>query len=203
MEPARPNSPELWRFRWKGDIFQEAGVVPSGKRLISLLLIRVDALHRGCFLPNVRDTKQKDVRSKPFDEVTTSVNQRVSCASGRLLAAACGGAERSLPTGPGGWRPGLGPPARLRWGSAVGNREKIKLTLSGLGKMAPDGVETAVLFWVHLGTWAALAPGLGARTHSFAADSRSGRRSAVAIFPLCGSASGRPFGWDRDLGHIN
>lgn len=67
--------------------------------------------------------------------------------------------------------------------------------------MAPDGVDTAVLFWVHLGMLAALAPGLGARTLSFAAHSRSGRRSAVAIFPLYGSVSGRPFGWDQ--GHIN
>lgn len=93
------------------------------------------------------------------------------------------GAEWSLPTGPGRCRPGLGPPVRWCWG------EKIKLTLSGLGKMAPEGVETAVLFWVHLGTGAAPVPGLGTRTHSLEADSRS----TVAIFPLFGSASGRPF----------
>lgn len=65
--------------------------------------------------------------------------------------------------------------------------------------MAPEGVETAVRFWVHLGTGAAPVPGLGARTHSLEADSRS----TVAIFPLFGSTSGRPFGWDLDPEHIN
>lgn len=147
---------------------------------------------------------RKDVTLEPSDELTTSVNQRSSCASGRSLAAVCRGARWGPPIGPGRCRPTLGPARPVVLGSAVGNREKIKLTLSGLGKMAPDGVDTAVLFWVHRGVWAAPGPRLGARTHSFAADSRSGRRSAVvAMFPLYGSVSGRPFGWDRDQGHIN
>lgn len=61
----------------------------------------------------------------------------------------------------------------------------MKLTLSGFGKIAPDGVDTAVLFWVHLDMFDVFRPGLRLSMLIFFVESRSGRRSiVVAIFPV-------------------
>lgn len=56
------------------------GIVPSAKEANFSAL----DLHRGYRLPNGLNMKEHlAVASKPSAQVTTSVNQRVSCASGR------------------------------------------------------------------------------------------------------------------------
>lgn len=66
---------------------------------------------------------------------------------------------------------------------SIGNQGKIKLTLSGFGKIAPDGVDTAVLLWVTLDMFDVFKPVLRLIIPIFFVESRSGSRSIlVAIF---------------------
>lgn len=62
---------------------------------------------------------------------------------------------------------------------------ETKLTLSGFGKIAPDGVDIAVLLCVTLDIFDDFNPLLRLIIPIFFVESRSGSRSAlVAIFPV-------------------
>lgn len=83
---------------------------------------------------------------------------------------------------------------------SLGNQGGIKLTLSGFGKIAPDGVDTTVLPWVVLDMLDVFKPVLRLSIPAFLAESRSGSRSIlVAIF----TSNVIDRGWDVSEGGLD